>query len=50
MEMYSLLYDLYSVNNMPEKALEVIDRMKKVNPNEPRIYLSLADYYRSKGE
>lgn len=49
MEMYSLLYELYAVNNMPEKALLVIERMKSVNPNEPRIYLNLADYYRTQG-
>lgn len=50
MDIYSLLYELYSVNNMPDKALSVIDRMKAVNPNEPRIYLNLADYYRNKGD
>ena len=50
MEIFSMLYELYQVNNLNDKALEVIERMRKVNPNEPRIFLNLADYYRSKGD
>jgi tetratricopeptide (TPR) repeat protein len=44
---YSLLVELYQVNDMPEKALETIERMQKVNPNSPYVYLALAEYYRS---
>lgn len=44
---YSLLVELYQVNDMPEKAMETITRMQKVNPQSPYVYLALAEYYRS---
>lgn len=44
---YSLLVELYQVNNMSEKALEVIGRMQKVNAESAYVYLALAEYYRS---
>lgn len=44
---YSLLVELYQVNEMPEKAYESIERMQAVNPNSPYVYLALAEYYRS---
>ena len=44
---YSLLVELYQVNDMPEKSLEVIGRMQKVNDKSPYVYLALAEYYRS---
>ncbi len=44
---YSLLVELYQVNDMPEKAMETIGRMQKVNPESPYVYLALAEYYRS---
>ncbi|HEY6438195.1 MAG TPA: tetratricopeptide repeat protein, partial [Ignavibacteriaceae bacterium] len=47
---YAMLVDLYQANNMTEKAYETIQRMQKVAPNHPAVSLSLAEYYRSKGE
>jgi tetratricopeptide (TPR) repeat protein len=44
---YSLLVELYQVNNMPEKAYETIQRMQQVDANSPYVYLALAEYYRS---
>lgn len=44
---YSLLVELYQVNDLNEKALEVIGRMQKVNAESPYVYLALAEYYRS---
>lgn len=44
---YSLLVELYQVNDLNEKALEVIGRMQKVNAESPYVFLALAEYYRS---
>jgi|SRR5688572_24952904 len=44
---YSLLVELYQVNNMPEKALETINRMQQIDSTSPYVYLALAEYYRS---
>jgi len=44
---YSLLVELYQVNEMPDKALETIQRMQKVDSTSPYVYLALAEYYRS---
>ncbi len=50
LDYYSLLVEVYQVNNMPEKAFEVIQRMQAINPENPNVALSLAEYYRSKGQ
>lgn len=47
---YSLLVELYQVNNMPEKAYETIQRMQQVNSQSPYVYLALAEYYRSNNQ
>ena len=47
---YTLLIDMYLANNMGEKALEVVERLKAFDPKNPRISLSMAEYYRLKGE
>lgn len=44
---YSLLVELYQVNNLPEKAYETIQRMQQINSQSPYVYLALAEYYRS---
>jgi predicted Zn-dependent protease len=44
---YSLLVELYQVNNMPEKAYESIQRMQGVDAGSPYVMLALAEYYRS---
>jgi len=47
---YSLLVELYQVNNMPEKAYETIQRMQQINSQSPYVYLALAEYYRSNNQ
>jgi len=47
---YSLLVELYQVNNMPEKAFETIGRMQKINAESPYVYLASAEYYRSNNQ
>ncbi|MBL0340281.1 MAG: tetratricopeptide repeat protein [Bacteroidetes bacterium] len=47
---YSLLVELYQVNNLPEKAFETIGRMQQVNSSSPYVYLALAEYYRSNNQ
>jgi tetratricopeptide (TPR) repeat protein len=44
---YSLLVELYQVNNLPDKAFETIGRMQAVDNTSPYGYLALAEYYRS---
>jgi tetratricopeptide (TPR) repeat protein len=50
LENYGLLVELYQINNEEDKAYEVIQRMKKIDADDPRIALSLAQHYRVKGE
>ncbi len=44
---YSLLVELYQVNEMPDKAFETISRMQAIDSTSPYVYLALAEYYRS---
>ena len=46
---YSLLVELWQVNNRPEKARETIRRMQAIDPDSPGIALALAEQYRSEG-
>ena len=43
----SMLVELYQSNNMPEKVLETVERMKQIDAESPYVYLALAGYYRS---
>ena len=45
-----MLAELYMKSNMPDKALEMYNRILKVDPDNPYINISLADYYRKKGD
>jgi tetratricopeptide (TPR) repeat protein len=47
---YSLLVELWQVNDQPEKAKETIQRMQKIDPDNPGIALALAEQYRSEGK
>ncbi len=47
---YSLLVELWQVNNQPEKAKETIRRMQAIDPDNPSIALALAEQYRSEGK
>ncbi|MFN5224185.1 MAG: tetratricopeptide repeat protein [Bacteroidota bacterium] len=44
---YSMLVDLYQSNSMPEKVMETVERMRKIDADSPFVYLALAGYYRS---
>lgn len=46
---YSLLVELWQVNNQPEKARETIKRMQAIDPENPSVALALAEQYRSEG-
>ena len=50
LEYYSILVELYQVNNFPDKASETIKRMQAIDPENPNVALSLAEFYRSKGQ
>ncbi|MBL7922914.1 MAG: tetratricopeptide repeat protein [Bacteroidia bacterium] len=47
---YSLLVELWQVNNQPDKAMETIRRMQAIDPENPGIALALAEQYRSEGK
>lgn len=47
---YGLLANLYFQNNKPEKGLEICDQIFKLDPNDARTHLMLADYYERKGD
>lgn len=50
LEHYGLLVELYQVNGVTDKAYEVIKRMQTIDAKDPRVALSLAEYYRSTGD
>lgn len=50
LENYSLLVELWQVNNQPGKAKEVIARMQQIDADNPSIALALAEQYRSEGK
>ncbi len=45
---YLLLSELYNSNNMADKALAVLLKAEKLNPNNDQVHLALADIYRDK--
>jgi tetratricopeptide (TPR) repeat protein len=45
-----ILGDVYIANAMPEKALEVYHKILELDPSSAYAQLSLADYYRTKGD
>lgn len=47
---YSLLVELWQVNNQPEKARATIKRMEAIDPDNPGIALALAEQFRSEGD
>jgi tetratricopeptide (TPR) repeat protein len=47
MRYYSMLVELYQVNEMPDEAYETIGRMQEIKPESPYVYLALSEYYRS---
>ena len=49
-EILEMLSELYLLNNERDKAFEVFKRIGRINPENGRIHLTLADYYRESGE
>ena len=45
----SILAEFYLGNAMPEKALEAYMKVAKIDPKNPYIHMSMADYYRKTG-
>lgn len=45
-----ILAELYMSNTMPVKAYELYQRIIKINPSDPYVHLSLADYYRMQND
>src|SRR5260221_323229 len=45
-----MLAELYQSTKQPEKAMEMYNKVLQIDPENPYIHLSLADYYRSNGE
>lgn len=46
----SILAEFYMANGMPEKALVTYKHISAMDPENPYIHMSLADYYRKTGE
>lgn len=45
-----VLADLYATNGFDDEAMEVYEEILQQDPNDPFVHLSLADYYKAKGE
>ena len=49
-ESLEILSELYLLSDQKDKAFEVLKQLAEINPNNGRIHLTLADYYREKGD
>lgn len=47
---YGILSDMYMSNEMQDKALPVLQKMKELDPDSYLVNFSLAEYYRSQGK
>ena len=47
---YGLLAELYTANEMEDKALENYKKILEIDPKEPRANLAMADIYKNKGD
>lgn len=47
---YGLLAELYTANDMEDKAAENYQKILKIDSNEPRANLAMADIYKNRGE
>lgn len=50
LDYYSLLVEMWQVNNQPEKSMQVIRRMQAVDPESPNVFLALAEQFRIEGK
>ena len=46
----SVLAEFYMANKMPDKALELYQKIALIDPKNPYIHMSMADYYRKTGD
>jgi tetratricopeptide (TPR) repeat protein len=49
-QLYGILAEIYQAQKQYDKALEAYDQLKAIDPDNPYLHLSLADYYRNKGD
>jgi len=49
-EVLEILSELYLLNDEKEKAFEIFKRLATIAPNNGRVHLTLADYYRENGQ
>ena len=47
---YGLLADLYIANDRYDEAFEAYNKILEIDPEDPYVHLSLADYYRNTGD
>jgi len=47
---YLMLADMYFQNNMPDKGMEICNKIFAFAPNDPETHLRLADYYENQHE
>lgn len=47
---FGLLAELYQSLGKADLAMELYDQMKKIDPKNPYVHLSLSNFYREKGE
>jgi tetratricopeptide (TPR) repeat protein len=45
----SILAEFYMNNKMPEKGLETYQKIEAIDPGDPYVHMSMADYYRKSG-
>ena len=46
---YALLADAYNLNNQKDEAMSIIQKLVKVDPDNPQAQLALYNYYRNNG-
>ena len=47
---YAMLAEMCLSNNMEDKAIAAYDKIAEIDPDNPYIFISLADYYKKKGD
>jgi tetratricopeptide (TPR) repeat protein len=47
---YGMLAEMYMANGMKDKAMELYEKVQLLDPGNPFVHLSMAEYYRNLGE
>jgi tetratricopeptide (TPR) repeat protein len=47
---YAILAEMYLAYDMNDKALEAYNKVREIEPDDPYIHISIADYYKKTGE